>query len=330
MTWLCCKDDSYSGSQMVVVTGPSVEIAITLIKRLKALFERHNIFFEFKETVLELNKVHIEAFPSHHLDTFRALERPSFIFLDEADFFPLSQQQDARHVSERYIAKSDPIICLVSTPNAPGERFDKIEQEPEASCIHKRFKLDWTYGLNKIYTQAEIDKAKASPSFGREYDLQFLGKIGNSFRTQDILRAQSFDYNPDLISAGVDRVIGVDPAFGSSSTGITITSIVDDRIAVLYSEELEHETSEKMVDLIWDLYIKYYPIKAILIDASQISFIKSCKQVLNELKEDPDYERQIGYYKQGKCDWRLNMIIQPCYFNEKSTKQMLHNLLNKT
>jgi hypothetical protein len=31
--------------------------------------------------------------------------------------------------------------------------------------------LDYTYGLGKIYTQEEIDKAKQSPSFGREYDL---------------------------------------------------------------------------------------------------------------------------------------------------------------
>jgi hypothetical protein len=35
------------------------------------------------------------------------------------DFFPPGQQQDARDVSERYIAKSDPWIVMVSTPNAP-------------------------------------------------------------------------------------------------------------------------------------------------------------------------------------------------------------------
>jgi hypothetical protein len=48
----------------------------------------------------------------------RGLPNVSFILLDEADFFPPSQQQDARDVSERYIAKSNPYIVMVSTPKA--------------------------------------------------------------------------------------------------------------------------------------------------------------------------------------------------------------------
>jgi len=60
-----------------------------------------------RETVIELNGVKIEAFPSHHLDAMRGLSSVSFILLDEADFFPPGQQQAARDVSERY-------ICFVS------------------------------------------------------------------------------------------------------------------------------------------------------------------------------------------------------------------------
>ena len=59
---------------------------------------------------------------------------------------------------------------MVSTPNAPNGLFDKIEREPEYSCIYKRLKMDYTYGLDKIYTREEIAKAKKSPHFGREYD----------------------------------------------------------------------------------------------------------------------------------------------------------------
>ena len=47
---------------------------------------------------------------------------------------------------------------MVSTPNAPGGLFEKIEKEPEETCIYKRLKLDYTYGLDKIYTIAEIQK----------------------------------------------------------------------------------------------------------------------------------------------------------------------------
>ena len=126
---------------------------------------------------------------SNHIDSFRALDNPKFILLDEADFFRKGEQEDVRHVTESYIGKSDPYIVMVSTPNAPNGLFDRIEREPEESCIYRRLKMDYTYGLNKIYSEEEIAKAKQSPSFGREYDLQYLGIIGNTFHTQDIDRA---------------------------------------------------------------------------------------------------------------------------------------------
>ena len=75
---------------------------------------------------------------------------------------------------------------MVSTPNAPDGLFEKIEREPEESCLYKRLKLDYTYGLGKIYTAEEIQKARQSPSFDREYDLKYLGLIGNAFHQLDI------------------------------------------------------------------------------------------------------------------------------------------------
>ena len=49
--------------------------------------------------------------------------------------------------------------------------FERIEREAEDTCLYKRLFLDYTYGLGKIYMRDEIDKAKASPSFEREYNL---------------------------------------------------------------------------------------------------------------------------------------------------------------
>ena len=138
------------------------------------------------KTVIELNGCHSEAYPSHHLDSMRGLTNVSFIYLDEADFFPPGQRQDARDVSERYIAKSNPWIVMVSTSNAPDGPFEKIEREPEDTCPYKRMFLDYTYGLDKIYTREEIVLAQKSPSFEREYNLKYLGKVGNVFHTLDI------------------------------------------------------------------------------------------------------------------------------------------------
>ena len=174
---------------MCIVTGPRIELAIGLISRMKRLFaDKLLVTFDTKETVIELNGVHIEAYPSHHLDAMRGLPNVSFILLDEADFFPPGQQQDARDVSERYIAKSNPWIVMVSTPNAPDGLFDKIEREPEDTCLYRRLFLDYTYGLDRIYTKEEIEKAKASPSFEREYNLKYLGKVGNAPLEEDMNR----------------------------------------------------------------------------------------------------------------------------------------------
>ena len=49
--------------------------------------------------------------------------------------------------------------------------------------------LNYTYGLDKIYTREEIEKAKISPFFEREYNLKYLGGIGNVFHTKDIALA---------------------------------------------------------------------------------------------------------------------------------------------
>jgi hypothetical protein len=234
MAWLCLRNDSYRNSQFCIVTGPNQDIAIKLIRRMKALFEPHNIIFDSKETVLELNDCRIEAYPSNHIDAFRALDNPKFILLDEADFFPKFQQEDVRHVSERYIAKSDPYIVMVSTPNSPLGLFEAIEKESEESCIYKRLLMDYTYGLGKIYTDKEIAKAKQSPSFEREYNLKYLGLIGNAFSQQSIDNSISADYNPDRINPNAKKSIGIDPGFGSSKFAIVVTQYVDGKIQIIY------------------------------------------------------------------------------------------------
>src|SRR5919206_141493 len=85
MAWLCLKDTSLAGSQMCIVTGPRIDLAIALIDRMKKLFSNSKgiaTVFDSKETVIHLNNVKIEAFPSHHLDAMRGLPNVSFILLD--------------------------------------------------------------------------------------------------------------------------------------------------------------------------------------------------------------------------------------------------------
>lgn len=66
---------------------------------MKQLFRgsaRSDLIFDTKETVIELNGVHIEAYPSHHLDAMRGLKDLPFIYIDEADFFPIDEKMATR------------------------------------------------------------------------------------------------------------------------------------------------------------------------------------------------------------------------------------------
>ena len=155
--------------RICVVTGPRVDLAVTLIDRLKAIVsERTGIVWNTKETVFLLNHCIIEVYPSHHIDSMRGLTDVKLILIDEGDFFPPGEQENARIVSERYIGKSDPYIIMVSTPNLPGGLFEKIELEDDKTCIYHRLHLPYTVGLGRIYTQQDIAEARKIPIISEE------------------------------------------------------------------------------------------------------------------------------------------------------------------
>ena len=113
---------------MCIVTGPNIDIANKLIKRLKGIFDtKLGLTFNDKEIHLQLNGYSIVAYPSNHIDSFRALENPKFILIDEGDFFRKSEHEDVRFVTEHYISP-DPYIVMVSTPNAPNGLFETISR----------------------------------------------------------------------------------------------------------------------------------------------------------------------------------------------------------
>ncbi len=290
MAWLCTRNDDYKNSQMVIVTGPNLDLAIKLVRRMKAIFEpKLGITFDSKETVLELNGCVIESFPSNHLDSFRSLTNPKFILLDESDMFRKSEQDDVRHVSERYIGKSDPFLVMISTPGSPGGLMESIKKEPEETCIYKRLYLDYNYGLDRIYSREEIEKARKSPSFEREYCLQFTGHIGNLLSQKIIDHAvllgeqlKHIPMNPYCIHS-----LGIDPGFGSSATALVLTEHIPehDTIRVLYAEQFggdgTHPDPQMIIDKIFDFHRKYWNMW-IPIDAANRGFITSLKIAFGE------------------------------------------------
>ena len=224
---------------------------------------------------------------SHHLDAMRGLPNVSFIFLDEADFFPTGQQQDARDVSERYIAKSNPWIVMVSTPNAPDGLFEGIEREPEDICLYRRLFLDYTYGLDQIYTIEEIERAKASPSFEREYNLKYLGKVGNVFHTLDIEAAictqkegqEMMDWSTSTM---VGRSMGIDVAWGETSKfAIVITQYRNNKVEVFYAESFEKPQMNEIINHILQLKQRHHCTK-VYVDGANPEVIRELKSRIGE------------------------------------------------
>ena len=326
MAWLCLRDDTYQNSQMVIVTGPNIDLAIKLIRRMKKLFEPLNIFFDSKETVLELNRVRIESYPSNHIDSFRSLDNPKFILLDEADFFRKSEQEEVRAVSERYIAKSNPYIILVSTPNMPEGLMQTIENEPDNTCLYHRIKLDYRYGLNKIYSQEDINKARQSPSFDREYDLKYQGKVGNLYSQLSIQNAieRGKNYDPDSINQLSEKYMCIDPAFSSSKFAILVAEWIKSErmINIVYAEELDHPRYEEAVDHIFRLTKQLGNIKNIGVDGSNPELIVSLKKKIDERSDWRYIQEKVQICKKRNLDIAQYMTVVPIVFNTENINFM--------
>lgn len=111
---------------------------------------------------------------------------------------------------------------LISTPNTPEGLMQNIENEPADTCLYHRIKLKYRYGLGKISTAEDIQKAMQSPSFDRKYDLKYLGKVGNLYLQLSIQNAIERGTQFDSINAFTDKYMTIDPAFSSSKFAILV------------------------------------------------------------------------------------------------------------
>jgi hypothetical protein len=328
----CCISRKFAGnanSRVCIIVGPRLDLAEDLIARFKGLFRTSSKFENNRaaSTVAYLNGVRVEAFPSHHVDTMRGLTDVKFILSDESDMYPLFQQREVRAVMEGYIGKpnSDPHIVLVSTPKAPGGLMQQIELE-ENSLYHK-FKFDYHYGLQgpyPIYSEELIAQARLSPEFGREFELQYLGLVGNVFSQLSIENCQKIEYNPENINPNAKKSIGIDPGFGSSKFAIVITQYVDGKIQVIHAEEYDRPNFAAMIDTIWQLKHKCGYISNIYVDAANPEVWESLKREFNEPYNQQYISDQIAQCKKLNTHIENRMIVVPVPFGVEGAKMLQH------
>ena len=315
MCWKAFTGDKaqYENSDMVIVTGPNHTLATKLINRIRDMFyDKLEVLFGTEKTkvILPVNNVTIQAYPSHNVSSFRGLPKVSIVLIDEGDFFPIGQQVAVRDAAERYIGKSNAKVFIVSTPYTPGGLMEKIQKEEKS--IYNRLELGYQVGLEKIFTVDEIAKAKESPSFEREYNLQYAYDIGDAFLESHVRMCLDIEYDPDHIVREARKVISMDPAWGGSSKfGIVVSQFVDGRIQILYADEFERADPKDMEIRSLDLIRKYNLFLdggrsngQIVIDGANVNFIKYLKRQLNE---------NTRYDEEKKEDYKY-MLVKPINF----------------
>jgi len=331
MGWLALSSDTFHRKRFVIVTGPKVKIAWDLIRRLKTLFQDY-ILEEGRLDTLQLDSVTIEAFPSNTV-SMRGYEDFKFILLDEADFFEQSEQEEVMAVARGYIAKTDPWIVMVSTPNEPNSLFHRIEQmKSDEEAGFKRIQYLYERGLGKIYEPSFIEEEKEQPYFKREYEGQYAYGVGTLFSESAILNCERLGREIDARMAGYGNSIressrkslGIDIGWGSSRTAFVLTEWLEGKVCVRYVQQFDRADYDSMVKHTYNL-IREYDLdngtNKIFIDGSAPSFIRSLKTIAGE---DPDYLRLLQLAKQSETEAYYMMNIIPVNFSQRN-QPMLDN-----
>lgn len=279
ISWMCLKDNEWKRTQkdvnVVLIVGPRLDLAITIIQRMKELFPIGSLQKTREDTII-LNGNRIKAYPSHHVSAAHGLN-PKLVWDDEGDFFPKGQQDKAREVSERYIAKTNPWIVWTSTPYLPGGLYEEIELEPEDQCIYFRKLLLLDRALESgHYTEESITEWKKSPSFMREAWGEYGYGVGDIFGkfVDDVIEEYPLER-----MGGRSGVYG-DPGFGSSDNaskfGICAGEVRDGILYVLEVIEEHRSSPSAMLDVMEDLAHKYDD--NCKIDAAHAGFIRDLNE----------------------------------------------------
>src|ERR1044072_540981 len=184
LAWKCLVNDDLAGQSIFITTGTEKGFANELKDKIEQLFDRNypRVKLESHYDELYVNKTRFKTFPTRNLKDMRGYTDVAYIFIDEADYFDPSQQEEIGAVIRSYEEKSDCKIIMVSTPHRPDGLFHAIENDERFKGFFKKLLMLYQKGLDKIFDRKQIAKMKRdNPDFDREYGGMYLGRIGNVF-----------------------------------------------------------------------------------------------------------------------------------------------------
>ena len=189
LVWKVLYSNELEGKSIFIISGTREEFANYVKKKMEDLFLPRfpNVVFDSKYTELWINKTWIKVMPTKNIKDVRGYMDVAYLFIDEADHFDKSIQEELEPAITAYEEKSKGKTIMVSTPNAPGGLFERIEKDPNSK--YKKLFLGYELGLGKIYDPEYIAQKKLEPEFEREYNLKYLGKVGNVFSPSQIDKA---------------------------------------------------------------------------------------------------------------------------------------------
>jgi hypothetical protein len=157
-----------------------------------------------------------------------------------------------------------------------------------------------------------------------EFELQYLGLIGNVFSTISIENATKLEYNPENIQQNVKKSIGIDPSYGSSNFAICATQYVGGKIQVIEASEYQRPNFTDMIEKIWQLKQRYGYVSNIYVDAANPEVWQALKREFGENYNDQWIRGQMAECRKYNLDVEDRMFICPIAFSVEGAKALQH------
>jgi late competence protein required for DNA uptake (superfamily II DNA/RNA helicase) len=127
LTWKCLVNSDLEYKSIFIVSGTFFQHANDVKVRMENLFRKRfpSMQLESKFTDLWIKNTNIKIFPSRNVKDLRGYTDVAYLFIDEADHFEPSVNNELLHAITRYEEKSNCTTIMVSTPNRPDGFMDK-------------------------------------------------------------------------------------------------------------------------------------------------------------------------------------------------------------